>query len=208
GAGAAAVGAPMGDVVTTRADQNIDQQYGRDSVYAFSPESKPLKPEQTSSRETNPFGKIKSYAAEGWQKTEDFASSAWHKTAGLFRHQPSSSALVQTEPQPYGRAGGYVGSDRIAVLESNTPPAANWQNVVTTGESKGNVADIHGEAHHAQTPSAAGVSGSGQRGIQSPGEIQPAPGTSALPSAQHPLDNDSAAAMENQTPSNEKFKSS
>jgi len=36
------------DVVTTRADQNIDQQYGRDSVYGFSPESKPLSPERTS----------------------------------------------------------------------------------------------------------------------------------------------------------------
>lgn len=36
------------DVVKTRADQNIDQQYGRDSVYGFSPESKPLTPERTS----------------------------------------------------------------------------------------------------------------------------------------------------------------
>ena len=37
-------------VVTTRADQNIYQQYGRDSVYGFSPDRKPLKPEQTASR--------------------------------------------------------------------------------------------------------------------------------------------------------------
>ncbi len=37
-------------VVTTRADQNIYQQYGRDSVYAFSADRKPLKPEQTASR--------------------------------------------------------------------------------------------------------------------------------------------------------------
>jgi len=36
------------DVVKTRADQNIDQQYGRDSVYGFSPERKPLSPERTS----------------------------------------------------------------------------------------------------------------------------------------------------------------
>src|SRR6266487_4534538 len=43
----AALAAPA-DVVQTRADQNIDQQYGRDSVYAFSPESKPLTPERTS----------------------------------------------------------------------------------------------------------------------------------------------------------------
>jgi len=37
-------------VVTTRPDQNIYQQYGRDSVYAFSPDRKPQKPEQTGSR--------------------------------------------------------------------------------------------------------------------------------------------------------------
>jgi hypothetical protein len=37
-------------VVTTRADQNIYQQYGRDSVYAFSPDRKPQKPEQTGPR--------------------------------------------------------------------------------------------------------------------------------------------------------------
>ncbi len=49
--GAATMSADMSDVVKTRADQNIDQQYGRDSVYGFSPESKPLKPEQTGSRD-------------------------------------------------------------------------------------------------------------------------------------------------------------
>src|SRR5262245_56225936 len=37
-------------VVTTRADQNIYQQYGRDTVYGFSPDRKPLKPEQTAAR--------------------------------------------------------------------------------------------------------------------------------------------------------------
>jgi hypothetical protein len=45
--GAAVVAASMGDVVQTRADQTIDQQYGRDSVYAFSPGSKPLSPDRT-----------------------------------------------------------------------------------------------------------------------------------------------------------------
>ena len=44
--GAAAFAASMDDVVKTRADQNIDEQYGRDSVYAFSRDAKPLKPEQ------------------------------------------------------------------------------------------------------------------------------------------------------------------
>jgi hypothetical protein len=37
-------------VVTTRGDQNIYQQYGRDSVYGFSSDRKPLTPEQTSPR--------------------------------------------------------------------------------------------------------------------------------------------------------------
>jgi len=44
----AAVAVQMGDVVTTRADQNIDEQYGRDSVYALSP-GKQSMPGQTSS---------------------------------------------------------------------------------------------------------------------------------------------------------------
>jgi len=41
---------PNGQSVTTRADQNIYQQYGRDSVYGFSPDRKPFKPDQTASR--------------------------------------------------------------------------------------------------------------------------------------------------------------
>src|SRR3954454_12816320 len=40
----AVLAASMDDVVRTRSDQNIDQQYGRDSVYAFSADAKPLKP--------------------------------------------------------------------------------------------------------------------------------------------------------------------
>ncbi len=40
-------------VVTTRADQDIYQQYGRDSVYGFSLDRKPQKPEYTASRSAN-----------------------------------------------------------------------------------------------------------------------------------------------------------
>jgi hypothetical protein len=40
-------------VVTTRADQNIYQQYGRDSVYGFSPDRKPQTPEHTAARAAN-----------------------------------------------------------------------------------------------------------------------------------------------------------
>ncbi len=51
--GSAAVAASMDDVVETRADQNIDQQFGRDSVYGFSAEDKPLSPEDTSGAQRN-----------------------------------------------------------------------------------------------------------------------------------------------------------
>ena len=66
----------LSNVVTTRSDQNIDMQYGRDSVYAFSNETKPMRPDQTSSRS------LKSYGAEAWHKTERFATKAWDSTIG------------------------------------------------------------------------------------------------------------------------------
>jgi len=46
----AGISAELADVVKTRSGQNIDQRYGRDSVYAFSAESKPLRPEQMGAR--------------------------------------------------------------------------------------------------------------------------------------------------------------
>lgn len=123
----AVMAAAMDDVVKTRADQNVDEQYGRDSVYAFSTEAKPLKPEQTESRDTNFFGTMKSYAADAWHKTEGFASGVWGKTTGFFHdHTPASaSTAAQLEPQGYGRAGGFVGSERIAILDSDAPNQAN-----------------------------------------------------------------------------------
>jgi len=124
--GSAALAASMDDVVKTRPDQNIDQQYGRDSVYAFSPDAKPLKPEQTGSHDMNFFGTMKNYAAEAWHKSEGFAAGLWDKTTGVFRgHEGASSAVAQVEPQGYGRAGGFVGADRIEVLESSLPYQAN-----------------------------------------------------------------------------------
>jgi len=91
--GSAALGAQMDDVVTTRADQNIDQQYGRDSVYGFSPDSKPMKPEQSASRDFHPFAKMKSYAAE-----------AWHKTMGVLKHHDSTSASNSQDVVKMGEA--------------------------------------------------------------------------------------------------------
>ena len=42
--GAAVLAEDMSNVVTTRADQNIDQQYGRDSVYAKGAPNAPTAP--------------------------------------------------------------------------------------------------------------------------------------------------------------------
>jgi hypothetical protein len=149
--GGAATAASMDDVVKTRADQNIQEQYGRDSVYAFSPDAKPLKPEQTGSHDANIFGKVKSYAAGFWHKTEGFAASTWDKTTGLFNGHSSAPATAQAELQPYGRAGGYVGADRIAVIESDVPFRANGTgDTVMTGEAAtDNAADTRtGETEH------------------------------------------------------------
>jgi len=128
--GSAALAESMDSVVKTRPDQNIDQQYGRDSVYGFSAEAKPMKPEQSGSRDSNVL-------ADVWHFTEGAAASAWAATTSVFKPS-SSSAIAQSEPQPYGRAGGYFGSDRVSAL-SNTP--TNSDIVVKSGEAVGGVAD-------------------------------------------------------------------
>ena len=60
-----------------------------------------------------------------------------------FFHEHQGSTVAHVEPQAYGRAGGYVGADRVAVLESATPNQANGTpNEVRTGEAAmGNGAD-------------------------------------------------------------------
>lgn len=120
--GATAFAESMSTVVTTRSDQTIAQQYGRDSVYAFSPGSKPFTPGQTAS---HMLENVKAYSAV-----------AWHKTTELLAPKPGSAA--QNEPQRYGRAGGYVGADQIAFLRSNVTSAAAWQTSVKTGEVESN----------------------------------------------------------------------
>jgi hypothetical protein len=100
----------MSNVVTARADQAVDQQYGRDSVYAFSPRSKPFTPDQTGSRSAGGLESVKSYAA-----------NTWHKTTDWFGRQ--SAATSPPEPQRYGRAGGYVGAEQIAYVETHATPA-------------------------------------------------------------------------------------
>jgi len=120
--GAASFAASMDDVVRTRADQNIDEQYGRDSVYAFSRDAKPLKPEQQGSHDMGFIG-------DAYHKTTGFLAGAWHKTTSMFdRDQDGSKTYAanryQLEPQRYGRAGGYVGSERVAVIAGTTDMTA------------------------------------------------------------------------------------
>jgi len=130
--GTAAFAASMEDVVKTRADQNIDEQYGRDSVYAFSRDAKPLKPEQQGSHGLGFIG-------DAFHKTTDLVAGAWHKTTGMFTGGDGKSYSAnqsQQEPQRYGRAGGYVGSDRVAMLAGTSGTTATSNaDTVKTGEA-------------------------------------------------------------------------
>jgi hypothetical protein len=126
--GTAAFAASMDDVVKTRADQNIDEQYGRDSVYAFSRDAKPLKPEQQGSHDMGFLG-------DAYHKTTGFVANAWHKTTAMFTGDGKTYAANQYQyaPERYGRAGGYVGSDRVAVIagKSDMTATANADTVKT-----------------------------------------------------------------------------
>lgn len=130
--GAAAYAASMTDVVTTRSDQNVYEQYGRDSVYAFSTDAKPLKPEQT--------GPHSNFIGEAFDKTKGFVAGVWDKTTGLFKPHDDGSAPTYTaryEPQPYGRAGGYAGPDRVAVVSGTRSGTYAANDVVKSGQDLG-----------------------------------------------------------------------
>lgn len=120
--GTAAFAESFDQVVKTRADQNVDEQFGRDSVYAFSRDAKPMTPaETTGSRDTNLFTKAKDYAANTWHKTTDFIGDRFHHDGD----GASSANMMSNEPQSFGRAGGYVAADRVNVLNSDAPYRAN-----------------------------------------------------------------------------------
>jgi hypothetical protein len=122
--GAAALAQPLSDVVTTRPDQTVTQQYGRESVYAFSPDAKPLTPAQTGSH-AGFLTEVKQYSANAWDKTKEYSENAWDKTKALLAPKPG--AVNPNEPQRYGRAGGYVGADEIAFLNSDRAPTTAVQ---------------------------------------------------------------------------------
>lgn len=119
--GSAAFAESFDQVVRTKADQNVYEQFGRDSVYAFSRDAKPLTPAATTgSRDGNFFTKAKDYAANTWDKTTGFIGDRLHHDG-----DSASSANVVSEPQSFGRAGGYVAAGRVSVLNSDTPYRAN-----------------------------------------------------------------------------------
>jgi hypothetical protein len=166
-----ALAASMTDIVTTRSDQNIDEQYGRESVFAFSPDAKPLKPEQTG-QGSNVFGAI-----------GGFFGATWDRVTGLFSGFGDDNAASQTamnqpeELRGYGRAGGFVGGDRVAVLNSDNPYVANsdlvivGDTIVGTGGgthapmSQSDVADLQqDQSQSAVAPSVEGSDvGTGER---------------------------------------------
>ncbi len=117
--------APMSEIVTTRDDQDIDQQFGRDSVYAI----QTRQPADTGPR----------YGSDGSSGVGEFfaglgaaGAAAWDRVTGAF--EPGGATVARQEPEMYGRAGGYVGPDQIALLERAGPAPAAGE-VVTTRES-------------------------------------------------------------------------
>lgn len=97
--GMGAFAGPADDVVSTRADPIIDQQHGRDSVYAIQAFSR-YTPEQLSAQLSTWLGKTKSFAA-----------ATWDKTTSLLRQE---STALPNEPQRYGRVGGLVGLEQYS----------------------------------------------------------------------------------------------
>jgi hypothetical protein len=120
---ASAFSASMSDIVTTREDQDVHQQFGRDSVYAMQTQQ----PLQTESHVSSDSGVGKFFAGVGAA-----GSSAWHKMTSAF--EPKADTVVAQQPQWYGRAGGYVGTDQLALVE-RAGPARDARQPVTAGEA-------------------------------------------------------------------------
>jgi len=117
--------APMNDLVRTREAQSI-HQLGRDSVYAI----QTRQPAQTESRySSDGSGGI----GEFFAGVGAFGATAWDKVTGLFEPGASAATATESEPRLYGRAGGYVGTDRLALLD-RAGPASDTSEPVTTVE--------------------------------------------------------------------------
>lgn len=135
----AALAAPA-DVVQTRADQNIDQQYGRDSVYAFSTDSKPLTPERTSGshwfhswfHRSNASGSNTSGLYEGYVPKQQ-ESMAFNASSGYTSSETSQADVIAQPTSDMalgGEAQGQWTSESVIVMplvseETPEPVALN-----------------------------------------------------------------------------------
>jgi hypothetical protein len=118
--------ASMSDIVTTRDDQDVHQQFGRDSVYAL----QNRQPAQTESRVSSTSG---SSGVGGFFAGIGAAgASAWQSVTSAF--EPGSHTVAIQEPRLYGRAGGYVGTDQLALLQ-RAGPGLDAIQPVTAGEA-------------------------------------------------------------------------
>ena len=121
----AALAAPA-DVVQTRADQNIDQQYGRDSVYAFSTDSRPLTPERTSgshwSHKSNASGSNSSGLYEGYVPKQQQESLVLNVGSGYTGSETSQADIIAPFTPPTsdmvlgGEAQGQWASESVIVM--------------------------------------------------------------------------------------------
>jgi hypothetical protein len=142
--GSAALGAAIGDTVKTRADQNIDQQYGRDSVYGFSPDSKPLSPDRTSGPHWFHKTGQKEAALNESQRAElgsGYTDSEMMSSGVMSRDEATSNAgSGYTDSEMMSQAGsGYTGGEAI-VSQADTAEGAFLQSsseVALAGEAQG-----------------------------------------------------------------------
>ena len=97
----AASSRPEGSTESVNTNQVI-QQHPRDGIYAIQvyPSSESMTSDPLSTQFSNWVGRAKS-----------FAGSTWDKTTSLLTQE---SGVSPSEPQRYGRAGGFVGMDQYS----------------------------------------------------------------------------------------------
>ena len=93
----------------------------------------------------------------GFFNSVTYSANAWHKTKDFFAPKPDQA--LPNEPQRYGRAGGYVGAEQIAYLNSGFAPTAPSQPEVKSGDSKMNYESTHGTAPAPSTSADNSMSG-------------------------------------------------
>lgn len=116
--GSFALAAAMDDVVKTRADQNIDQQYGRDSVYAFSPDSKPLSPERKLNAQGTDMLSPHRTTANDSSLGSGYVGNEFSGNGSLGADSVSSEAAGSgyTDNVAYDAGSGYTGIDELTVI--------------------------------------------------------------------------------------------